>query len=125
MNKEKIEMEFPIHSSPKILYNYLSTAVGLQSWFADKVTEHDGFLEFHWGDEVMRARSVHKRENKLIAFKWLDQTENNILEFEILTDELTHDVSLVVRDFCEKEDMEETKRLWDSQIHHLKQLIGS
>lgn len=118
-------MEFPIHSSPKILYNCLSTAIGLQSWFADEVNEHDGYLEFHWRDEVIRAKPVHKRESKLIVLKWLDQPENYTLEFEILTDELTNDVSLVVRDYCLKEDIEETKRLWESQIQSLKHIIGS
>ncbi|MBL7929154.1 MAG: SRPBCC domain-containing protein [Bacteroidia bacterium] len=125
MNKEKIEMEFPIHSSPKILYNCLSTATGLQSWFADEVNEHDGFFEFRWGEEVMRAKPVHKRESKLMVFKWLNQPEDYTLEFEILTDELTNDVSLVVRDYCLIDDVEETKRLWDSQIHNLKHIIGS
>jgi hypothetical protein len=125
MKKEKIEMEFPIHSSPKILYNYLSTANGLQSWFADKVIEHDGIFEFHWGNEIMRAKGVHKRDSKLMVFKWLDEPENYTLEFEILTDELTHDISLMVRDYCLKEDIEETKRLWESQVHNLKHIIGS
>ncbi len=125
MSKEKIKLEFPVHSSPKILYSYLSTPTGLQSWFADKVIDHDGIFEFHWGDEVMRAKPMHKREGKMIAFKWLDQPEPTTLEFEIITDELTSDVALLVTDYCEKEDVEETRRLWETQIQHLKHLIGS
>jgi hypothetical protein len=60
-----------------------------------------------------------------MVFKWLDEPENYTLEFEILTDELTHDISLMVRDYCLKEDIEETRRLWESQVHNLKHIIGS
>jgi molecular chaperone HtpG len=32
------EFEYEIKASPKVIYPYLSTASGLQQWFADKVT---------------------------------------------------------------------------------------
>ena len=40
--KQKYTLEFEIKSSPKILYNYLSTASGLEEWFADKVNIREG-----------------------------------------------------------------------------------
>ena len=72
-----------------------------------------------------RQKIVHKRYNKLIRFKWLDGEEESFFEFEILTDDLTSDVALVITDFSVPEDQEETVRLWETQIHNLKQIIGS
>jgi hypothetical protein len=41
----------------------------------------------------------------------------------ILVDELTKDVSLLVVDFAEKDEINEA--LWENQISDLKHLIGS
>ncbi|HQV00603.1 MAG TPA: START-like domain-containing protein, partial [Bacteroidia bacterium] len=40
--KQKFQMEFEMRSSPKILYNYISTASGLSEWFADDVRVKEG-----------------------------------------------------------------------------------
>ncbi|MEZ5107982.1 MAG: START-like domain-containing protein [Bacteroidia bacterium] len=41
------------------------------------------------------------------------------------TDELTSDVALMVTDFAADDDVEETQRLWESQIQNLRHIIGS
>ena len=38
---------------------------------------------------------------------------------------LTKDVSLMVTDFSEEDEVEESKMLWESQIADLKQVLGS
>jgi hypothetical protein len=43
----------------------------------------------------------------------------------ILVDELTKDVSLMVIDFAEKDEVDEATQLWENQISDLKHLIGS
>jgi len=68
---------------------------------------------------------THKRENQMVRFKWIDDSDDAFIEFEITTDELTSDVSLMVSDFAVEDDIEETQRLWDTQIHNLRHLIGS
>jgi uncharacterized protein YndB with AHSA1/START domain len=35
--KVRYEIEFPINSSPQLLYQYISTPSGLSEWFADNV----------------------------------------------------------------------------------------
>jgi len=40
-------------------------------------------------------------------------------------DEITKDVSLIVTDFSDEEEIEEAKLLWDSLISDLKQVLGS
>jgi hypothetical protein len=43
----------------------------------------------------------------------------------ILVDELTKDVSLMVVDFADKDEVDEATLLWENQISDLKHLIGS
>lgn len=114
-----------MHSSPKILYNYVSNPSGLDEWFADDVNVKDGIYTFKWEGSEARAKLVHKREGQMIKFKWLDDPDDAFFEFEILTDDLTSDVALLITDFALPEDKDESKRLWDTQIHNLRQIIGS
>ena len=46
-------------------------------------------------------------------------------ELNILVDEITKDVSLMVTDFADKEELSEAKQLWENQILDLKHVIGS
>ena len=43
---------------------------------------------------------------------------------EIIQDELTDDVALVVTDFVDESDEENATQLWDSQVHELKTSLG-
>lgn len=123
--KEKFQIEFEMHCSPRILFNFLSTPSGLSEWFADDVTIRDGVFTFKWSGSESKAKIIHKRDNQLVKFKWLDDSEEGFFEFEILTDDLTSDVALVITDFAVPDDLDESKRLWDTQIHNLRQIIGS
>ena len=48
--KVRYEIEFPINSSPQLLYQYISTPSGLQEWFADTVNSRGEFFTFIWND---------------------------------------------------------------------------
>ncbi len=123
--KQKVKMEFQVRSSPKILFGFLSTPDGLSEWFADDVTVKDGVYTFHWEGDESRAKMTHRKENTMVRFKWLDVKDDSFIEFEIQTDDLTNDVALMVTDFIMPDEKEETHRLWESQVHSLRHLIGS
>ncbi|MBL0342122.1 MAG: hypothetical protein IPP71_15105 [Bacteroidetes bacterium] len=114
-----------MHCSPRILFNYLSTPSGLAEWFAEDVTVNENIYTFKWTGTESVAKIVHKRDTQLVQFKWMDDEEGSYFEFEILTDDLTSDVALLITDFSVPEDKEETVRLWETQIHNLRQIIGS
>ena len=42
--KIKFEIEFPIHATPHMLYQYFGTPSGLSEWFADNVNIKDNVL---------------------------------------------------------------------------------
>ena len=46
-------------------------------------------------------------------------------EMHILVDEITKDVSLMIVDYADQDDLEESKLLWENQIADLKHVIGS
>nr|WP_315152811.1 START-like domain-containing protein [uncultured Flavobacterium sp.] len=126
--KVRYEIEFPINSSPQLLYQYISTPSGLSEWFADNVNSRGEFFTFIWNDSQEKARLASKKSGEKVKFKWVDENNKDteyFFELNILVDELTKDVSLMVVDFASKEEVEEATQLWENQISDLKHVIGS
>ena len=126
--KIRYELEFPINSSPQLLYQYISTPSGLQEWFADNVNSRGEFFTFIWNDSEEKARLYSKKTGEKIKFKWIDDNNKDTeyyFELRILVDEITKDVSLMVIDFADTDDVTESKLLWENQVSDLKHVIGS
>ena len=125
-SKIKYELEFPIKSSVRILFNQISTPSGLSEWFSNDVNIKSNIFTFIWDNDSQDAELLNKKNNQSIRFKWLDEPENTYFEFNIIVDEITLDTSLIVIDFADdEEDVEESKLLWEKQIEKLRQSIGS
>ena len=127
MNKIKFELELPIHASPSMLYQYISTPSALQEWFAEKVNSRGKIFSFIWDGVEEQAELVLKKSDERVRFKWLEsEDEDSYFEIKIQVHSLTNDVSLVVTDFVDDEDqIEEAKQLWENQIEELKHVIGA
>ncbi|TYA54367.1 START-like domain-containing protein [Formosa maritima] len=124
--KIKFEMEFPIHASPQLLYQYISTPSGLSEWFAENVNSRGELFKFIWDGVEEQAKLVSKKSGERIKFKWLaDEEPAYFFELKIQVDEITKDVSIIVTDFTEEDELEEAKMLWENQISDLKQVLGS
>ncbi|SCY64262.1 START-like domain-containing protein [Flavobacterium caeni] len=126
--KSRYELEFPINSSPQLLYQYISTPSGLQEWFADNVNSRGEFFTFIWDDVEENARLTSKKTGEKVKFRWIDQDKKDtdyFFELRILEDEITKDVSLMVIDFAEANEIDEATLLWENQISDLKHVIGS
>ncbi|MDR6967819.1 uncharacterized protein YndB with AHSA1/START domain [Flavobacterium arsenatis] len=126
--KIKYELEFPINSSPQLLYQYISTPSGLSEWFADNVNSRGEFFTFIWNDSEEKARVASKKTGEKIKFRWIDENDvdtDYFFELRILEDEITKDVSLMVIDYAEEDEVAEATLLWENQISDLKHVIGS
>lgn len=123
-NRKKIRLEYPIKSSPAILYNSISSPSGLSTWFADDVDIYNNNYKFKWDGDEQVAEMLKKVTNKSIKFKWKTTDADEYFEFEIIQDELTDDVALVVTDFVDEADENNATQLWDSQVHELKTSLG-
>ena len=125
-SKNKYQIEFPIRSSLRILFNQISTPSGLSEWFADNVNIKGKNYTFFWDGDEQDAELVTKKNNQSIKFRWEDEPSDTYFEFVIQVDDITQDISLIVTDFAEdEEDEEEAKLLWNKQIEKLRQSIGS
>lgn len=125
-NKIKFELEFPIQASSQLLYQYISTPSGLSEWFADDVNLRGELFTFIWDDSEEQAKLLTKKNGERIKFKWVDdEDDQSYFEIRIQVDGITKDVSLMVTDFSENDEVEETKMLWDNQISDLKKVLGS
>jgi uncharacterized protein YndB with AHSA1/START domain len=128
ISKVRYEIEFPINSSPQLLYQYISTPSGLQEWFAEKVNSRGEFFTFQWNDGEEYARLASKKSGEKVKFKWIDDNKKDteyFFELHILEDEITKDVSLMIVDFAEEDEISESKQLWENQVSDLKHVIGS
>ena len=126
--KVKYELEFPIHSSPQLLYQYIITPSGLSEWFSDNVNSRGEYYTFIWNDSEEHAKLVSKKTGEKVKFKWLDEDGNDTdyyFELKIQVDEITNDVSLIIVDFSEEEELSENQLLWESLVSDLKHVIGS
>jgi uncharacterized protein YndB with AHSA1/START domain len=127
-DKEKFEMEFVIQASPSLLYQYISTPSGLSEWFADNVNSRGEFFTFIWDGSEEKAKLLSKKSGERIKFRWMideEEGESYYFEMRIQVDEITKDVSLMITDFAEEDEVDEAKMLWDNQISSLKQVLGS
>jgi hypothetical protein len=122
--RKKIRLEYPIKSSPAILYNSISTPSGLSTWFADDVDIYNNNYKFKWDGDEQIAELLKKTASKGMKFRWKTAKSDEYFEFEIIQDELTDDVALVVTDFVDESDEENATQLWDSQVHELKTSLG-
>lgn len=123
-DKSKIQLEYIINCSPKVLFNRLSTPSGLAEWFADDVSINGREYTFRWKGAEEVAELVMQKENKMVRFSWVEDPDV-YFEFRITQDELTGDVSLIVTDFADSDEREETIGLWNNHIHELKHVVGS
>ncbi len=123
-DKTKIQLEYIVNCSPKVLFNRLSTPSGLAEWFAEDVSISGREFTFKWKGSEEVAELIMQKENKLVRFSWIDDPDT-YFEFRITQDELTGDVSLIVTDFVDPEDKEESIGLWNNHINDLKHMIGS
>ena len=124
--KVKFEIELPIQASPQLLYNYISTPSGLSEWFADNVNSRGELFTFIWDDSEEKAKLITKKSTERIKFKWLDADDDSCyFELRIQVDGITKDVSLIVTDFSDDDEVDEAKMLWENQISSLKQVLGS
>lgn len=123
---EKLELEFVLKTSIKVLYSMLSTPSGLTRWFAEDVNiNRDGTYSFIWDESEEIAKLVSKKRDEFIKFKWLEDEESApYFEFRIQIDAMTNDVSLMITDFCDEGEEEETSDLWSKQVETLRQSIG-
>ena len=80
---------------------------------------------FCWKDSEQVAKVLEMEEDYYVRFKWLEEDEETFFEFRIDIDEITGDISLVVIDFVDEDDVDTSTALWENQIKDLFKSLGA
>lgn len=122
----KFELEFVVHASAEMIYEFISTPSGLSEWFCDDLNIRNGIYTFIWEDAMQQARLLKTVDLQLVRFQWVDKTDGSYFELRIQRDDLTNDISLMITDFADSAAERESARLlWHNQIEKLMHVLGS
>lgn len=122
----KFELEFVVHASAEMIYEFISTPSGLSEWFCDDLNIRNGIYTFIWDDTMQQARLLKTVELQLVRFQWVDKVDGSYFELRIQRDDLTNDISLMITDFAETvAERESSKLLWNNQVEKLLHVLGS
>ena len=126
--KEKIEIEFLLKTSPKVLENMISTPSGLSEWFSDDVNIKGDIYTFIWNGSEEQARLTSGKNTTKIRFQWLRDEDDGVdyhFEMAYTVDPMTKLVVFTVIDYAEPEEVEELKLFWEQQVSDLKRILGA
>lgn len=124
--KTKFEIEFLLKTSPRVLEDKLTTPSGLSEWFAENVNIQNDIYEFWWNGSSEKAQLQQLKPGSRIRFKWLnDEDTDSYFEMSYKSDTMTNIVCLTVIDFAEEDDLDDSKLLWEQNIHDLVRLLGA
>ncbi len=126
MKKKKYKVEYPLSNvSLSVLWSSISTIYGLSEWFADEVNIDDKVFIFEWDGFEQRAHIIHKKNNSSIRLQWEeDKGTDAYFEMRIVSSEFSNDLVLLITDYAEECDVDDSILLWNEQIETLKRIKG-
>ena len=132
MKKELLKKEYPLSAkSPKIVWDMISNAAGLQKWLADVVVENGDEMTFTWGHpwterDTKVSKVLESEKFSHIKLKWDYQEDDPdaYWEMRIEQSELTGNLNLLITDYADHEDIEDLKGLWDANMERLHRVSG-
>ena len=131
MSTNQFVADYQLNASKKIVYTYLSTASGLQEWFADvvRIDEDKNFI-FNFDQEDHFAKQTTLKVNLHIRWDFFDpknpgRGKESFIEFKLDETELTHSLFLKVIDQSNFYSPDELDGIWEGLISKLKQIIGA
>jgi len=126
MKKIKFSIEYPLKSaSLNVLWNSISTPLGLAEWFADGVAVNDNKYTFTWNENNVNALLIQTKLNVFARFQWEEDKDTDFyFELKIVSLEVTDDLALVITDFAEPAEKEDLILLWNKQVEILRRKTG-
>jgi len=119
MSKDQFVADYQLNASKKIVYTYLSTASGLQEWFADKVRiDEDKNYIFNFDQEDHYAKLNIVKANLHVRWDFFDPKSSgshkeSYIEFKLDEAELTQSLFLKVVDQSNFYSLDELEGIWD------------
>ncbi len=124
MERKEISIEFIFRASPAILYKFFTTPACLVRWFCDEVDISDKTYSFFWSGAEEVAELIEDIEEEMVRFEFEDYEEGEYLEFKMEKSPVTNETILTITDYCDEDEVDDQKQLWESQMKQLKQETG-
>ncbi len=124
MKRIPVDLEYIFKASPAILYKFLTTPACLVRWFCDGVDINNDIYTFTWNGSDENAEVVDDIEEERLRFRWEGSPRFEYLEFRMYLSPVTEETVLEITDFTGEKEIDDLKRLWDSQIKKLRQETG-
>ena len=125
MKRVQIELEFLFRASPTILYKFITTPSCLIRWFCDEVDITGEIYTFVWSGAEEVAEMIDDIEDERVRFRWEDaEDQEEYLEFRFTKSPVTGETILMITDYCDEDEQDDQKQLWESQVKVLRQETG-
>mgnify|MGYP002622372968 CR=1 FL=1 len=129
----KLTIEYPLSTkSPKIVWDMISNAAGLQKWLADKVIEENDTMTFTWGQpwterdtKQSRILEIEKYDHIRMLWDYHEDTPDAFWEMRIEESDLTGHLNLLITDYAFDDDEENDLRgIWADNLERLHSVSG-
>lgn len=124
MERVSFTLEFIFRASPAIIYKFLTTPSALIRWFCDEVDINDDEFTFVWEGAEEVAILIDDIEEERVRFQWEDAEEDEYLEFRMSRSPVTGETILEITDFCDDDEVEDQKQLWETQVKQMRIATG-
>jgi len=124
MERKSIQLEFIFRASPNILYQFLTDPAALVRWFCDDVEIIKSSFSFFWDGSEENAELVEDIEGQLVRFEFEDYEDGEYLEFKMAKNAVTNETVLELTDYCDEDEVDDQRQLWESQMERLRQEMG-
>ncbi|NDP21654.1 MAG: hypothetical protein GZ091_11330 [Paludibacter sp.] len=126
MKRTKFNIEYQLRTaSVNILWNSISTPLGLSEWFADGVTVKENEYTFSWDQNDQTAIFIESKTNDFIQFRWEEDIDTDCyFELKIVRLHVTGELALLITDFAEPNEKNDLIMLWNKQIEVLRRKTG-
>ncbi len=125
MDRESFTLEFIFRASPAILYKFFTTPSHLIRWFCDEVDINGDEYTFVWEGSEEVATLFENIEDERLRFRWEDaEDEDEFLEFKMSKSPVTGETILEVTDFCDADEVDDQRQLWETQIERMRNATG-
>ena len=124
MDRVKFTSEFIFRASPNILYKFLTSPDMLIRWFCDEADINGREFTFSWEGSEEIATIIENIEDTLIRMQWEDAEYGEYLEYRLSRSPVTGETIMYITDFCDADELEGQKQLWETQVQALRSAAG-
>ncbi|MBK6354102.1 MAG: activator of HSP90 ATPase 1 family protein [Saprospiraceae bacterium] len=123
MARVQFQTEFMFKASPSIIYLFVTQPTTIIRWFCDKVDNVGDHYTFSWDGDSEEATLIIDIEDEMVKYQWVDR-EEEFLQFRIYKTDITNETILEITDFCDDDEVQEQKDIWEVYIKKFKTFCG-